>query len=69
MEEAYFPKKKNIYKKSLAMALIRMDNNFIHSMRNRSNPLYQIFVFEETPKLIEDLLELTTGESQDHKHH
>lgn len=67
MEETQI-KKKNIYKKFLFVELVKRDNNFIHSMRNRKNKSYQIYVFEETPKLIEDLLELTAGESQDHKH-
>jgi hypothetical protein len=52
--------KKNIYKKSLAKALIRSNNNFIHSIRNRENPKYQVWVFEDTEKLIADLVKLTT---------
>jgi len=67
MEETQEPKK-NIYKKSLAMALIRKGHDICHTMRNRENPSYQIFVFLDSPKLIEDLLELTAGESQDHTH-
>lgn len=47
---------KNIYKKSLAMDLIRLGHNFHHSMRNRNNEKYQVYVFEETPELIRDLL-------------
>ena len=54
---------KNIYKKSLAMSLIRMGHDLKHSMRNRNNPKYQVFVFEDTPELIRDLLKLTSDEN------
>jgi len=54
-------RKKNIYKKTVAMELIKKDNNFLHSMRNRENPKYQIWVFEDTPKLIDDLIEITSN--------
>ncbi|HDR6309439.1 TPA: hypothetical protein QCU60_001260 [Bacillus cereus] len=52
-------KLKNIYKKSLAMDLVRAGHDLHHTMRNRENSKYQVFVFEDTPKLIEDLLKLT----------
>ena len=51
------------------MALVRMGNDLEHTMRNRSNPSYQIFVFEETPKLIENLLGLTASEEQGNQRH
>ena len=54
-------RKKNIYKKSLAVELIMRENNFLHSMRNRENPKYQVWVFEDTPKLIEDLIDITSN--------
>ena len=53
------PKLKNIYKKSLAMDLVRKGHDIEHTMRNRENPKYQVFVFKDTPQLIRDLLELT----------
>lgn len=53
------PGQKNIYKKSLFEALMKRGHNFLHSMKNRHNPKYQVYVFEETPALIADLLELT----------
>ncbi|AIW86683.1 hypothetical protein bwei_4077 [Bacillus mycoides] len=53
------PKLKNIYKKSLAMDLVRAGHDLHHTMRNRENNKYQVFVFEDTPKLIKDLLKLT----------
>ena len=54
--------KKNIYKKSLAMELIMRDNNFLHSMRNRNNSKYQVWVFEHTEQLDKDIAELTGKE-------
>lgn len=50
------PKLKNIYKKTLAIELIKMGHDLHHTMRNRSNPKYQIYVLVETPELIRDLL-------------
>ncbi|AAT57259.1 hypothetical protein BAS4969 [Bacillus anthracis str. Sterne] len=50
------PKLKNIYKKSIAIELIKLNHNLHHTMRNRSNEKYQIFVFEETHELIRDML-------------
>ncbi|WP_416434089.1 hypothetical protein [Priestia megaterium] len=52
------PRKKNIYKRQLAMDLIKLGNNLSHSMRNRKNQKYQVFVFYEDEKLIEDMLYL-----------
>jgi len=53
------PKLKNIYRKSLAIDLIKLGNNLSHTMRNRSNPRYQVFTFYEDEKLIRDLLYIT----------
>lgn len=50
---------KNIYKKSLAMELVRRGHDLEHTMRNRNNPKYQVFVFKDTPEFIRDLLDLT----------
>lgn len=50
---------KNIYKKSLAMALIRLGHDLHHTMRNRENPKYQVYVMVETPEMIKDLLYVT----------
>lgn len=55
--------KKNIYKKSLAMDLIRMGHDLQHTMRNRDNSKYQVFVFMDTPELIRDLLKLTSAKT------
>lgn len=55
--------KKNIYKKSLAMDLIRMGHDLHHTMRNRDNSKYQVFVFMDTPELIHDLLQLTSSKT------
>ncbi|WP_257391416.1 hypothetical protein [Cytobacillus gottheilii] len=50
---------KNIYKKSLAMALVRAGNDLHHTMRNRENPKYQVYCFPHTKKLDRDIAELT----------
>lgn len=52
------PKLKNLYKKSLAMELIKRGHDLHHTMRNRSNEKYQIYVFVETPELIRDMIEI-----------
>jgi hypothetical protein len=50
---------KNIYKKSLAIELIKRGHDLSHTMRNRNNRKYQIFVFPHTDELIKDLLDIT----------
>ncbi|WP_144491948.1 MULTISPECIES: hypothetical protein [Bacillus cereus group] len=50
------PKLKNFYKKSLAIELIKMGHDLHHTMRNRNNPKYQVYVLVETPELIRDML-------------
>lgn len=62
------PRLKNIYKKTLAMDLIRLGNNLSHSMRNRDRPQYQVFVFYEDDKLIEDMLYLAERYRMERKH-
>lgn len=52
------PRLKNIYKRTLAHDLIKLGNTLSHSMRNRDRPQYQVFVFYEDDKLIEDMLYL-----------
>ncbi|MBM7094859.1 hypothetical protein JSY36_03735 [Bacillus sp. H-16] len=52
------PPLKNIYKKSLAIQLIRMGHDLEHTMRNRNNLRYQVFVFPDTQELREDLCKL-----------
>ncbi|MGE7903438.1 hypothetical protein ACQKNS_03440 [Peribacillus sp. NPDC094092] len=53
---------KNIYKKSLAIELIKRGHDLHHTMPNRNNRKYQVFVFPHTDELIKDLLELTKRE-------
>jgi len=53
------PRLKNIYRKSIAMDLIKMGNDLHHTMKNRNNPKYQVFVFHDNEKLIQDLLYIT----------
>lgn len=57
-EEIKAPGKKNIYKKSLAIELIKKGHDLSHTMKNKHNPKYQVFVFNETPSLISDLLRI-----------
>ncbi|MGU3395012.1 hypothetical protein ACNHOZ_12705 [Priestia sp. D51] len=52
------PRKKNIYKRTLAEDLIKLGHTLSHTMRNRERPQYQVFVFYEDAKLIEDMLYL-----------
>ena len=49
------PGLKNIYKKSLAMELVRRGHDLEHTMRNRNNPKYQVFVFLDVPELRKDI--------------
>lgn len=50
------PPLKNIYRKSLAMDLIKMGNDLHHTMINKNNRKYQVYVFHHDEKLIEDML-------------
>lgn len=58
------PKLKNLYKKTLAMELIRLGHDLHHTMRNRSNQKYQIYVMVETPELIRDMLAIVEREER-----
>ncbi|MDA1935466.1 hypothetical protein FC692_17140 [Bacillus cereus] len=49
---------KNIYKKTLAIELIRLGHDLDHTMRNRKDDRFQVFVFVETPELIQDMMEI-----------
>lgn len=49
---------KNIYKKTLAIELIRLGHDLNHTMRNRKDERFQVFTFVETPELIRDMLEI-----------
>ncbi|MCM3411873.1 hypothetical protein [Metabacillus litoralis] len=53
---------KLIYKKSLFVELVRKDNNFLYSTRNRNNERWQVYAFEDTPKLRQDIAELNGQE-------
>ncbi|PFD84354.1 hypothetical protein CN275_26545 [Bacillus anthracis] len=61
------PKLKNFYKKILAIELIKMGHDLHHTMRNRSNPQYQVYVFEETPELIRDMLAIVEWQERLHQ--
>ncbi|PHC50195.1 hypothetical protein [Bacillus toyonensis] len=49
---------KNIYKKTLAVELIRLGHDLNHTMRNRKDERFQVYVFVETPELIRDMMEI-----------
>ncbi|HDR4554356.1 TPA: hypothetical protein QCQ24_002318 [Bacillus cereus] len=50
------PPLKNIYKKTLAMELIKMGHDLHHTMRNRKDVRFQVYVLVETPEMIRDML-------------
>ncbi len=52
-------KLKNIYKKQLFLDLVKLGHDFHHSMRNRKNPKYQVYVMVDTPKLRRDMVLLS----------
>ncbi|MCU5578870.1 hypothetical protein OCF65_00010 [Bacillus toyonensis] len=58
------PKLKNIYKKTLAIELIKMGHDLHHTMRNRKDERFQIYVLVETPELIRDLLHIVEREAR-----
>ncbi len=49
---------KNIYKRSLAFELIKMNHMLHHTMRNRKDERFQVYAFVETPELIRDMIEI-----------
>ncbi|WP_225230512.1 hypothetical protein [Cytobacillus stercorigallinarum] len=53
---------KMIYKKSLFVELVRLDNNFLYSTRNRENSKWQVYAFQDTPKLRKDIAVLNGQE-------
>jgi|tagenome__1003787_1003787.scaffolds.fasta_scaffold12512123_1 hypothetical protein len=50
---------KRIFKKELAVQLIRKGHDLIDAERNKNNPSKTVFVFNETEQLLKDLTELT----------
>jgi hypothetical protein len=50
--------KKLIYKKTLAMDLVKKGHDIDYTARNRSNGNYQVYFFEDSPSLRKDLAEL-----------
>lgn len=45
---------KLIYKKSLAIELIKMGNDLEYTARNRNDPRWQVYFFPHTEKLTQD---------------
>lgn len=60
---------KAIYKKELFVELVRLDNNFLYTMKNPNNPRFQIYYFEHTRKLERDIANLTNPEYVESKAH
>lgn len=48
-------KEKRIYKKRIMIELIRSYHNFLYTKRDKQREGYQVYFFEETPELLEDL--------------
>ncbi|WP_374054882.1 hypothetical protein [Rossellomorea sp. FM04394] len=51
--------KKLIYKKTLAMDLVKKGHDIDYTAKNRNNGKYQVYFFEDSPTLRKDLAELT----------
>ncbi|ADH06308.1 hypothetical protein [Bacillus thuringiensis] len=49
---------RNVYKKTLAIELIRLGHDLNHTMRNRKDERFQVYAFVETPELIRDMIEI-----------
>ncbi|MGY4797414.1 hypothetical protein ACVNNN_20880 [Lysinibacillus fusiformis] len=56
---------KNVYKKSLAIELIKLGHDLSHTIRNKRDNHFLVFTSVETPEFIQDLIELTTNKSRD----
>ncbi|MBE3641221.1 hypothetical protein IMZ78_02650 [Bacillus anthracis] len=61
------PRLKNLYKKSLAIELIKRGHDLHHTMRNRNNPKYQVYVLVETPELIRDMIAIVERDERLYK--
>ncbi|WP_377887966.1 hypothetical protein [Alkalihalobacillus sp. R86527] len=53
---------KLIYKRSLAMALVRRGFDIEYTSRNRKNQRYQVYFFHDSPELRKNLAELSGKE-------
>ncbi|WP_102400477.1 DUF5659 domain-containing protein [Haloimpatiens massiliensis] len=49
---------KKIFKKSMAINLIRMGNELINTEPNLKNPKFTVFIFNKTRKLLKDITQL-----------
>lgn len=58
---------KAIYKKELFVSLVRLDNNFLYTMKNPKNPRVQVFYFEHTEKLIRDIVAISGKEYDENR--
>jgi hypothetical protein len=53
---------KLIYKKTLAMDLVKKGHDIEYTSRNRNNQKYQVYFFEDSPSLRKDMAELSGRE-------
>lgn len=53
---------KIVYKKSLAIGLIKLGHDLEYTARNRSNPKYQVYFFIDSKELRKSMAKLTGKE-------
>ena len=51
-----------VYKKTLAIDLIKLGHDLEYTARNRNNPKYQVYFFKHTKQLDKDIAMLTGKE-------
>ncbi|MFY0762139.1 hypothetical protein AB1K32_25395 [Metabacillus dongyingensis] len=61
--------KKLIYKKTVALNLVKLGHDLLYTAKNRSNEKYQVFFFTDTPELRKDLAMLTGHEYDENEIH
>ncbi|USK33515.1 hypothetical protein LIT25_23915 [Bacillus sp. F19] len=54
--------KKLIYKKTVALNLVKLGHDLLYTAKNRNNEKYQVFFFTDTPELRKDLAMITGHE-------
>ncbi|MBG9589526.1 hypothetical protein ABE26_21470 [Cytobacillus firmus] len=52
------PKLRLIYKKTLAIDLVKCGHDIEYTARNRNNPKYQVYFFIDTPELRRDIAKI-----------
>ncbi|MDQ0220148.1 hypothetical protein ELQ35_22160 [Peribacillus cavernae] len=49
---------KLVYKKTLAINLVKMGHDIEYTARNKNNPRYQVFFFIDSPKLRREIAKI-----------